>query len=141
MRATPQAKKGMAMTIVEGRRVTGGVDTHLDLHVAAALDDIGGLLGVEEFPTTGAGYKKLLKWMAGFGPIQRVGIEGTGSYGAGLARHLQQAGVCVVEVNRPDRQDRHTEGVEQIGINAVTNVVHFARDQVHDRPGPLGGER
>src|SRR2546427_1330055 len=110
MRATPQAKKGMAMTIVEGRRVTGGVDTHLDLHVAAALDDIGGLLGVEEFPTTGAGYKKLLKWMAGFGPIQRVGIEGTGSYGAGLARHLQQAGVCVVEVNRPDRQDRRREG-------------------------------
>jgi transposase len=103
----------MAMTIVatrQNRAVTGGVDTHLDLHVAAALDDIGGLMGVKEFSTTSAGYQALLDWLGGFGPIQRVGIEGTGSYGAGLSRHLQAAGVPVVEVNRPDRQDRRREG-------------------------------
>src|SRR2546430_6942782 len=94
MRATPQAKKGMAMTIVEGRRVTGGVDTHLDLHVAAALDDIGGLLGGEEFPTTGAGYKKLLEWVAGFGPIPRVGVGGTRPHWGRLGRPLPQAGGC-----------------------------------------------
>jgi transposase len=103
-------EKGTAMTIVDSRRVTGGVDTHLDVHVAAALDDIGGLLGVEQFATTPAGYQGLQDWLARFGPIERVGIEGTGSYGAGLARHLQAAGVPVVEVNRPDRQDRRRQG-------------------------------
>ena len=93
-------------TIVENRAVTGGVDTHLDVHVAAALDPIGGLLGVESFPTTSAGCQSLLAWLAGFGTLERVGIEGTGSYGAGLARHLQAAGVTVVEVNRADRAAR-----------------------------------
>ena len=96
------------MTIVEDARViTGGVDTHADLHVAAALDPIGGLLGVQEFPATAAGYASLLGWLGGFGTVALVGIEGTGSYGAGLARHLAAAGVRVVEVDRPDRQDRH----------------------------------
>ncbi len=98
------------MTIVETRAVTGGVDTHLDVHVAAALDSIGGLLGVESFPTTASGYSDLLGWLAGFGPVERVGIEGTGSYGAGLARHLHAAGVAVVEVNRSDRQARRQQG-------------------------------
>lgn len=98
------------MTIVETRAVTGGVDTHLDVHVAAALDGIGGLLGVESFETTAAGYQKLLDWLAGFGALERVGIEGTGSYGAGLARHLHAAGVTVVEVNRADRADRRRQG-------------------------------
>ena len=79
------------MTIVEvARPVTGGVDTHLDVHVAAALDHIGGLLGVESFPTTPAGYRSLADWMSGFGPLHRVGVEGTGAYGAGLARYLRQ---------------------------------------------------
>ena len=55
------------MTIVEDARViTGGVDTHADLHVAAALDRIGGLLGVQEFPATAAGYASLLGWLSGF---------------------------------------------------------------------------
>ena len=99
------------MTIVEDARViTGGVDTHADLHVAAALDRIGGLLGVQEFPATAAGYASLLGWLSGFGDIALVGVEGTGSYGAGLARHLAAAGVRVVEVDRPDRQDRHRQG-------------------------------
>jgi transposase len=90
------------MTAVEvSPGVTGGVDTHLDTHVAAALDPIGGLLGVESFPATPAGYRSLVAWMAGFGPVARVGVEGTGSYGAGLARFLRRAGVAVIEVDRP----------------------------------------
>ena len=81
------------MTIVEDARViTGGVDTHADMHVAAALDPLGGLLGVREFPATAAGYAGLLSWLAGFGTVALVGVEGTGSYGAGLARHLAAAG-------------------------------------------------
>jgi transposase len=99
------------MTIVEDRPViTGGVDTHADVHVAAALDPIGGLLGVRQFPATAAGYADLLEWLAGFGTVALVGIEGTGSYGAGLARHLAAARVRIVEVDRADRQDRRRAG-------------------------------
>ena len=78
--------------------------------MAAALDPIGGLLGVREFPATAAGYADLLEWLGEFGSVVLVGIEGTGSYGAGLARHLAGAGVRVVEVDRADRQDRHRQG-------------------------------
>ena len=99
------------MTIVDvPRPVTGGVDTHLDLNVAAALDPVGGLLAVAEFPATSGGHRRLLGWLAGFGPVARVGVEGTGSYGAGLARHLRAAGVEVVEVDRPNRQARRRAG-------------------------------
>jgi transposase len=98
------------VTIVETRTVTGGVDTHADTHVAAALDRVGGLLGVQEFPATVAGYGRLLDWLGGFGTVCLVGIEGTGSYGAGLARHMAAAGVRVVEVDRSDRQDRRRAG-------------------------------
>jgi len=98
-------------TMVEDTRViTGGVDTHADMHVAAALDPIGGLLGVQEFPATAAGYASLLSWLRSFGTLAVTGVEGTGSYGAGLARHLAAAGVRVVEVDRPDRQDRARQG-------------------------------
>src|SRR5437016_12468267 len=88
----------MAMTILDRTRpVTGGVDTHLDLNVAAALDSIGGLLGVAEFRTTRIGHALLVDWLGGFGPVARVGVEGTGSYGAGLARFLRGPGIEVVE--------------------------------------------
>src|SRR5437762_2854411 len=77
----------MAMTIVETTRpVTGGVDTHADVHVAAAVDANGGVLGVESFATTPSGYVELAGWLAAFGTVDRVGVEGTGAYGAGLAR-------------------------------------------------------
>ena len=98
------------MTIVETRAVTGGVDTHLNVHVAAALDNLGGLLGVESFPTTSGGYEELLGWLGRFGPIAVIGIEGTGSYGAGLARSAINAGVRVVEVDRADRAARRRSG-------------------------------
>ena len=104
----------MTVTIVETRAeiraITGGVDTHADVHVAAALDPIGGLLGVKEFPATAAGYGRLLGWLGGFGTVCLAGIEGTSSYGAGLARHITAAGVRVVEAGRSDRQDRRRPG-------------------------------
>jgi transposase len=99
------------MTIVEDRPViTGGVDTHADMHVAAALDPAGGLLGEREFPATAAGYASLLRWLGESGDVALAGVEGTGSYGAGLARHLAAASIRVVEVDRADRQDRHRQG-------------------------------
>src|SRR5207253_5250794 len=73
-------------------------------------DPVGGLLGVEEFGTTTAGYEGLLVWLSAFGPVLRVGVEGTGSYGAGLARFLLDHGVEVVEVDRPNRQERFRKG-------------------------------
>ena len=89
----------MAMTIVEAARtIVGGVDTHLDVHVAAALDPIGGVLGVEQFVATPEGYTALLVWLSTFGTISKVGVEGTGAYGAGLGRFLARAGIEVVEV-------------------------------------------
>jgi len=99
------------MTIVEAARgVTGGVDTHLDVHVAAALDPVGALLGSESFAPTPAGYKALLKWLESFGAVTKVGVEGTGSYGANLARFLRRGGIEVVEVDRPNRQSRRRSG-------------------------------
>jgi len=98
----------MTVTIVETRAITCGAGTHADAHVAAALDAIGGLPGVQVFPAAAAGYARLLGWLGGFGPVCLVGIEGTGSYGAGLARHITAAGVR--EVDRSDRQDHRRQG-------------------------------
>jgi transposase len=91
----------MAVTIVETCASTGGVDTHAGVHVAAALDPIGGLPGVQEFPVSPAGYARLLGWLGGFGTVCLAGIEGTGSYGTGLARHITAAGIRVAGVDRP----------------------------------------
>ena len=96
------------MSMVSG--VVGGVDTHADVHVAAALDTNGGLLGIESFPADAAGYRSLLDWLLGFGPVVKVGVEDTGSYGVGLTRHLHNEGVAVVEVDRPNRQTRRRLG-------------------------------
>lgn len=81
--------------------VVGGVDTHADVHVAAALDTNGGLFGIESFPTDAAGYWSLADWLAGFGPVVSVGVEGTESYRVGLTRHVHNEGVAAVEVDRP----------------------------------------
>ena len=109
----------MALTMVAtSGPVTGGVDTHLDLNVAAALDGMGGLLGVEEFPTTTAGNKALLVWLKGWGTVVKVGVEGTGSYGAPLARYLRRAGVAVAEVDRPNRQERRRKAKTDV-VDAI----------------------
>jgi transposase len=99
----------MAMTSMPDR-ITGGVDTHLDVHVAAALNQLGALLETKSFPATAAGYRQLLAWLRRFGDVEVIGIEGTGSYGAGLTRHLLAEGVAVVEVDRPNRQNRRRRG-------------------------------
>ena len=110
------------MTIVETRPITGGVDTHLDTHVAAALDANGGVLGIESFATTPQGFRALHGWLAGFGPVARVGVEGTGAYGAGLARHLRGEGLEVIEVDRPNRQLRRI-----LGKSDTVDAVEAAR--------------
>ena len=99
------------MTIVEAAPgITGGVDTHLDKHVAAALDPLGRLVGTESFPADAGGYKALLGWLEEFGQVTKVGVEGTSSYGTGLARFLRRHGVEVVEVDRQNRQARRNQG-------------------------------
>ena len=101
----------MAMAIVGSTRVViGGVDTHLDEHVAAVVDSVGGVLGVARFAVTPSGYGRMVSWMRSHGRLERVGVEGTGSYGAGLSRHLLRAGLVVMEVTRPNRQERHRTG-------------------------------
>src|SRR3954466_15520316 len=90
--------------------ITAGVDTHKDSHTAAALDASGRLLGNETFVASADGYTALVVWLRGLGNIHRVGIEGTGSYGSGLAGHLREENIQVVEVNRPNRQARRRHG-------------------------------
>jgi transposase len=93
-----------------GRHIVAGVDTHKDLHVAAVVDELDRVLASQCFATTRHGYKQMLAWMRSFGSLQRVGIEATGSYGAGLLRYMQKAGVEVLEVTTPDKQDRRKRG-------------------------------
>ncbi|HEX3214326.1 MAG TPA: IS110 family transposase [Actinomycetota bacterium] len=90
--------------------VTVGVDTHLDLHVAAVLDHTGRLLGTKAFAASTRGYVALVTWAERFGPVERIGVEGTGTYGAGLARFVRAYGLEAVEVNRPDRSLRRRQG-------------------------------
>jgi transposase len=94
--------------------VFGGIDTHKEFHVAALVDSDGGLVGSASFRTTVTGYRQLLGWMRAAGRIVRVGVEGTGSYGAGICRQLRAAGIEVVEVNRPDRSQRRRRGKSDV---------------------------
>jgi transposase len=87
-----------------------GVDTHADVHVAALLDHLGRLQATLKIPTTRAGYQRLLDWAGRHGRLIRAGVEGTGTYGAGLTRFLTGAGVQVIEVDRPNRQRRWRHG-------------------------------
>jgi transposase len=97
----------MALTETE---IVGGVDTHKDSHTVAALNGTGQLLGTAQFPATPAGYQELLAWLRGYGRVTRMGVEGTGSYGAGLYAYLRRAGIEVREVIRPKRQVRRRRG-------------------------------
>jgi transposase len=90
--------------------VTGGVDTHGRTHHAAVVDGIGRHLADREFPATITGYRALLGWMRSHGMVAAVGVEGTGAYGAEVARVLTAAGVTVVDVDRPDRRTRRSKG-------------------------------
>ena len=117
--------------------VTGGVDTHGATHHAAVIDGVGRHLGDAEFPTTPAGYRALRVWLTRHGALGRVGVEGTGAYGAGLARHLRAHGVLVIEVDRPDRKTRRTQGksdpidayaAARSTLNGAANGVPKTRD-------------
>ncbi len=92
------------------RSVVIGADTHLETIHLAALSDTGKPLGDAEFPTNPTGYYVAVKWAQSFGDVLLAGVEGTNSYGAGLTRVLQAAGIGVVEVNRPDRAARRRRG-------------------------------
>jgi len=87
-----------------------GVDTHEDEHVAALVDELGRLVATRSFPTTAHGFKQLLAWARACGCVCRAGVEGTGSFGAGLARFLAAEGVGVIEVTRPNRRGRRHLG-------------------------------
>lgn len=104
------------------RMITGGVDTHADQHVAAAIDANGGVLGTESFPADEAGYEALLVWLVSHGQVVRVGVEGTGSWGVGLTRFLHSNEVIVVEVDRPNRQHRR-----KVGKSDDTDAISAAR--------------
>lgn len=95
---------------VDDVRVIVGVDTHKDSHVAQAKDQLGRRIGEKIIPTTPAGYRDLLAWAENLGEVETFGLEGTGSYGAGLARFLRREGQVVVEVIRPNRQARRRNG-------------------------------
>ena len=104
------------------RMIVGGVDTHADTHVAAAVDANGGILGIESFPADQAGFEELLGWFTSHGEIEVVGVEGTGSWGVGLARFLHDHEISVVEVDRQNRQNRR-----RVGKSDATDAVAAAR--------------
>jgi transposase len=108
--------------------VIGGVDTHSDVHVAAVITALGALLDTAHFPATAAGYRALVGWVGSFGVLRRAGVEGTGSYGAALARHLRAAGVEVIEVNAPDKATRRRRGkTDTLDAEAAARAVLSGR--------------
>ena len=87
-----------------------GVDTHKDQHVAVAIDERGVRLDEKHVLVATCGYEELERWSGDFGQVHAFRIEGTGSYGAGLARFLADRGYNVLEVNSPDRSVRYRKG-------------------------------
>lgn len=104
--------------------IIGGVDTHTAIHCAAAIDTAGRLIGIAEFPASDTGYTRLTRWLRSHGQVVSVGVEGTGAYGAGLARHLHRERVTVIEVARPDRRLRRNHGKsDPIDAEAAARAV------------------
>lgn len=104
--------------------IIGGVDTHQGTHCAAAITEHAQLLGTAGFPATEAGYEQLVGWLTGHGRVIVVGVEGTGAYGAGLARHCRRRGLAVAEVPRPDRRLRRSRGKsDPIDAEAAARAV------------------
>jgi transposase len=118
------------MTIMpdHSTHVIGGVDTHGDTHHAAVIDSLGRHLADREFPTTRAGYRSLESWLRSHGTVTAIGIEGTGAYGAELARALTRSGLTVLEVDRPDRKTRRLRGKsDPIDAYAAASAVAAGR--------------
>ena len=116
-------------------RVTVGVDTHKDDHVAVAIDALGARLGEHRLEADPAGYRGLERWAAAMGQIAAFGVEGTGSCGAGLARFLAARGHKVIEVSRPDRSIRRRLGKSD-PIDAGAVPMHREQTQHRPRPSP-----
>jgi transposase len=108
------------------------------MHVAAVVDQVGRVLGTEEFPACEDGYARLLAWMRGHGELAAVGVEGTGSYGAGLARYLAAHGLLVLEVPRPDRQRRRRHGKSD-AVDAVSAALAALRGEDCGTPKSADG--
>lgn len=132
MTSLPTPTSGVETAAAGRRLVVGGIDTHKDLHVAAVLDASENVLGTASFSTTRAGYRALVRWLHGFGAVAKVGVEGTGSFGAGIARHLTALGIETVEVDRPDRGDRRRKGKDDDldAINAARAALRGQRTSV-----------
>ena len=123
-----------------GTDVVGGVDTHKDMHTAAVIATCGTVLGTQAFSTTRAGYRAMLHWMRSHGEVLRVGVEQTGSFGAGLSRHLALAGVPVLEVTGPEPAERRSKGEddELDAVAAARAALTRRRVQVaKDRSGAV----
>jgi transposase len=117
-------------------QLTVGVDTHLDVHVAHAADHLGRHLGTVQVPTTPAGYAQLLAWARRLGQPVAWGVEGTGCYGAALARFLTAHDQTVLEVNRPDRQARRRQGrSDPLDAAAAARAVQAGRASVTPKAG------
>ena len=100
----------MTIATANNTQIIGGVDTHKDLHTAAVVSNDGTVLGAESFSTTRAGYRAMLRWFRSHGELLRVGVESTGTYGAGITRHLALSGIPVLEVTGPDPASRRAKG-------------------------------
>ena len=109
----------MATTTADNIQIIGGVDTHQDLHTAAVVSHDGTVLGTESFSTTRAGYRAMLRWFRSHGELLRVGVESTGTYGAGITRHLALSGIPVLEVTGPDPASRRAKGKDD-ALDAIS---------------------
>jgi transposase len=108
----------------DAQAITLGVDTHKDVHVAVALDGIGRHRGTLSVPANLTGYKRLVDWAEEFGPLKHAGVEGTGSFGAGLSRFLKGRRIKVSEVIRPKRRDQYRAGKsDPIDAEAAARAV------------------
>lgn len=121
-----------------GEVVTVGVDTHRDFHVAAVVDENGGLLGTGTFPVSRGGYGQLARWASSFGQVEAAGVEGTGAWGKGLTRFLTGEGIPVIEVTRPNRQHRRRFGKSDANdaVAAARAVLSGQADAVPRGDGP-----
>ncbi|CAM5664848.1 transposase [Streptomyces olivaceoviridis] len=124
------------------REVVLGVDTHGEVHVAAVVSPLGKILGTESFPATAAGYRQLLVWARKRGTVRRAGVEGTGTFGAGLSRYLLAQRVQVYEVNRPDRSARRLWGKsDPLDAQAAARAVLSGRARAKSGDGPVHSAR
>ncbi len=126
--------------------VVGGVDTHKDLHVAAAVDQNNKVFWSRYFSTTRQCYRRMLAWMTSFGALKRIGVQCTGTYGSGLLRYLQNAGLEVLEVSAPDQMERRKRGkndtidaecAAHAAFSGIKTVTPKTRDGMIESPRVL----